>query len=125
MSEITVHPITPDLVRAMNEANAADHGHCAPFATHVFVKDGQVVGAVALFAQCLTFWAQSTKLSKREAVTMAQQARDMGLKYLPNFLIACSPDSPYQPLMEGLGFRRVGNADFFEVANVQPPKPSQ
>lgn len=100
----------------MKEASAGDHGHCAPLATHVFLRGAEVIGAVALFAPTLTFWAHSSKLSKREAIYLAQTARQMGIDRAPDFLTACSPDSPYHHLMPSLGFRRLGNADYFEVA---------
>lgn len=112
---IRIELLTPELRAMMEQASAADHGHCAPLATHVFLKSDQVVGAVALFAPTLTFWAQSTGLTRREAVYMAQTSRALGLTRQAQFLVACSPESPYHPIMPHLGFQRLGNADYFEV----------
>lgn len=114
------------MTEALHRAADGDGGHGAPpFATHVFARgdtlgghsfDPEIVGATALFAPTALFWGHSSKLSKREAVMLAMSARDAGLQLRERFLVACSPTSPYHGIMPRLGFKRLGNADYYEVS---------
>lgn len=109
---IIITPLTPDLQPAMLAASAADHGHCAPLATHVFLQGRQVVGAAALCAPTAMFWAHS-QLHARESIDLARRCTAAALAEHKNFLCACSLDSPFWELMPRFGYRRLGNADFF------------
>lgn len=114
---VLIQPLTPALHPAMLAASATDGGHHAPLATHVFTRAGEVVGAAALCSPVLFFWAHSTALHRRESLDLAKRCKAQAVKqYQHNFLSTCSPDSPFYPLMPGLGFTRLGNADFYAPA---------
>jgi hypothetical protein len=106
-------PLTPALAEEMRRASAADGGHHAPMASHVFTRARQVVGATAIFAPLYTFWA-GTKLFPRESLAMVEASLSAADQQRADYLAACSVDSPFHPLMPRLGFRLVGNADIFQ-----------
>lgn len=109
--------LTPELTPMLERASMEDKGHGPPpFPSHVFLKDSEVVGAMSLFAPTVCFWAHTSRLRKREALFMAQHGRELALARQPNFLVACCLDSPFYPVMPALGFRRLANADYFDVA---------
>lgn len=99
----------------MLAASAEDGGHCAPMANHVFVRDGEIVGAAAILASVFTFWAHSKKLRARESFDLIARTKVMCGGF-GTHLTACATNSPFFPLMERLGYRRLGAADFFEPA---------
>lgn len=111
---LNIVPLSPEMEYAMTAASAEDGGHCAPLATHVFLRDLEIVGAAALCAPVITFWAHSKKLHPRESLELAQRCTAKAGELHKHFLAACSPDSPFWHLMPKLGYRRIGNADFFQ-----------
>lgn len=107
--------LTPELREQMRIASETDRGHHAPFATHAFTRAGAVVGAAAIFAPIMTFWAHSTLLSARESFQAIHHAQNLAeAKALP-YGVLCSPDSPFFPLMKHCGYERIGNADLFST----------
>jgi len=104
----------PGLRELMLNASHRDGGHHAPLATHVFLRNGfEVVGACGIAVPTLTFWAATTA-TPRESWEMTTLANARALALHEKFLCPCATDSPFLPLMAKLGYRRLGNADFFE-----------
>jgi len=112
---ITMQPLGEDLVARMLAAQREDNGHCAPMATHVFLRDTEVVGAAAICAPAITFWASSHKLSPRESIELVRRTQQAASGRHQKFLCLCSNDSPFFPLMPRFGFRLLGTADVFEM----------
>ena len=110
---LSIQSLTPEL-RALERAASQANGHSAPLATHAFLRSGEVVGATALFAPCLTFWAHSEKLHARESFELIRRVRSVATSTVPSYITLCCLDSPFYPFMTKLGFTRLGNADVFQ-----------
>ena len=113
--EIFNVPVTSANAIALADACARDGGHCAPLATTIFQRDGEIIGAAGVFAPSLTFWAR-TDLCPRESVDLVFRAKAAADERRTSYLCLCSPESPFRRLMPRFGFNFLGNADFFEVA---------
>ena len=110
---IDILPIDAQRHQRMVQASIEDHGHSAPFATHVFERAGEIVGATSLFAPTQTFWAHSTKMHARESIEVIRRCR--AAVSGKHYLVLCAPESPFHPLMEKLGHQRLGNVDVYHI----------
>ena len=113
---VCMMPLDERLRLDMEEAIRSDEGHHAPLATHAFTRGGEVIGAVALLAPTLTFWAHRLKCSPRESFECIKLCTHAADQLNGVHLCTCSADSPFFPLMERIGYRRLGNIDVFQRA---------
>ena len=104
----------PDLQAAI----ASDHGHHAPLASHVFLRGEEIVGAAALCAPAITFWAHSKRCGPRDSFDLVLQAQTEAANRHEKFLCLCAADSPFRPHMGRFGFQCLGNADVFQMQRI-------
>lgn len=109
---ITLAPIQSPAMREAMQLASAEDGHCAPMATHVFLRGQTVVGAAGIFAPVLTFWAHTKRMHARDTVEVVRAIQ----KGAPPHLCACSEESPFFGIMDRFGYRHLGPAHFFEFA---------
>lgn len=110
---LNMEPVTTANASELEFATDAD-GHCAPLATHLWRREGKVVGACGVFAPLATFWAH-TQLSPRESIALVEEFKALADGRGVTYLTACSPESPFQLLMPRFGFRRLGSLDFYDA----------
>lgn len=112
---VIIEPVTPQNVIELAIANGNDSGHCAPLATNLWRREGRIVGACGVFAPTLTFWAD-THLNARDSLTLVEEAKALADNRKVKYLVCCSKESPFHPLMPKFGFRWLGAADYYDVA---------
>lgn len=97
------------LVEQLRTAAAADD-HAVLFPTHVFVKDGQIVGYASIATMpVINFWADSTKLHAAESIKMIEQAEAVCSHHgLRSVVVPCAENSPFAQHMERLGYTKLG-----------------
>ncbi len=102
----------------LREACLVGDGHIVPpAASHLFRKQGEIVGAVSLFTPVAMFWAHSQKLKPVESFELVKRCQAMASLRNPNYYVACSAESPFRPAMEKhFGYRLIGGVEVFEVA---------
>lgn len=99
-----------DLDRVRSAAAADEHVAIAP--THIVERDGLIVGYCSIGAiPVVNAWLHSKIVHPRESVyllnTAEAVAHAMGAQRI---LMPCSPNSPFHPHMERLGYRVLGDA---------------
>lgn len=97
------------LVEALVNAAARDN-HIVMGATHVMVRGGKPIGYLSLGGQMtVQCWFDSTVKNPRHSKDMIRHGetllRNSNVK---NYVVCCSPDSPFAPNMERLGFTKLG-----------------
>jgi hypothetical protein len=93
-------------------AAAARDGHRVIAATHVLKRGDEVVGYASLGRQQLFFaWLDSRKLSVFESFRAWHQAEQLAAG--KGLCLAVSPDSPFIPFVERMGYERLGPAVLF------------
>jgi hypothetical protein len=111
---LSIKALTPPL-RAATAAALHDDGQRDDLRpTHCFTRDGDVVAAVSLFAPIAMFWAHSKRMNPRESFETVRRCHALAMDARPDYLVVCWKTSPFHPLMERLGYRKLGGADFFE-----------
>ena len=114
---ITQLPLWPVVRPLSNQAEleelqaAADRDkHQVLFPTHIVRKAGEIVGYASVCAAPIMFvWLDSKRVKTRETLMLLalgeNLARAKGVQIL---LMPCAEDSPFSPLMTGMGFEIVG-----------------
>jgi hypothetical protein len=120
---IAMEPLDGGLIPRMLAAQMEDNGHCAPLATHVFIRNAEVVGAAAICAPAITFWASSFRVSPRESIELVRRTQLEASRNHKKFLCLCQTDSPFYPLMARFGFKLLGTADVFEMDSISANAP--
>jgi hypothetical protein len=106
----------PRLQRVTNDSQfneavsaAAKDGHGLVGLTHTVVKGGEVVGAFNIGGLPLVSMWLSEAVSPRESFHLINAVENVcagqGVK---QGLVAVSPDSPFAPVMERLGYENMG-----------------
>ena len=116
---ITIENLSPAWLPDLIAAQHSDDGHCAPLATHVFIRGSEVVGAAGIGVPTITFWAHRARLCPRESLDLVFRTQTTAAKSHEKFLCLCQQESPFHPLMSRFGFERLGTADVFQM-----PRPS-
>jgi len=108
------HPANPELLRALVETAAAD-GHNVFGATHLITKRGQIAGYMSLGMIPTVHTWFSTKLLKASdsLLTIKAAENQLALTSVPGVIIPVSPDSPFHPVMERMGYKKLYSADLF------------
>jgi hypothetical protein len=112
--EILMTPLTPAMEYPLRLASVEDDGHQAPLATHVFTREGKVVGSAGLCVPSITFWAHSKELHARESLELLKRCQIAAAVQHRAFLGLCSVDSPFHSLVSRFGWKKLGNADVFQ-----------
>ena len=83
--------------------------------THAVVKNGEIVGAVSVNVNCGSWWMHKTKTRKYDTLSTLQCLDTLMLdRGINKYYMPCLDSSPYYPLMERGGFRKlVGNWGIF------------
>ena len=110
---IDIQPIREEnkLSQVIDAMKKADDGVSNP--THAVLKDGRIVGAFSFNNVCLQFWLNeecNSRDSLLAGICMNAMAQDRGIE---SYVIPCRKESPYYPLMERLGYRKIENVDLF------------
>ncbi len=102
----------------LHTACAVQDGHIVPpGATHMFRRDGQIVGAVSLFTPVAMFWAHTRLMTPHESLDLVNECKAMANSWNPDYLVACSAESPFRPHMEKrFGFKLIGGVEVFQGA---------
>ena len=97
---------------ALLHAAMEDH-HRVIAPTHVVLRgEEEVVGYASLGGQALFFaWLDSRKLSAHESFRAWRQAEEVA--HGRGLCLAVSPDSPFLPFVERMGYERLGPAVLF------------
>jgi hypothetical protein len=106
---------TKDDLRRIENAAAAD-GHLAPGTSH-FIQDerGEVRGAASLGGvTCLLFWSH-TQNDKLTSIHFANAMRDMARATGKPVLLPCTKTSPFNPLLPGFGFKKLGEVEIWQL----------
>jgi len=101
---------TADEFQRLKDAAAADN-HRIVLATHLIQKDGEIVGYGSVNgAPLVNVWLDSRKVEALESVRLLRRLTD-GLSFTGarNVLMPCGENSPFYPVMEKLGFERLGS----------------
>lgn len=110
-----MRPIEEDDWKVLRELAGADnHEVIAP--THVFVKDGQIVGCASIGAVVLLLpWFHTQKCGARDSLYFINQMENLLANMMPanGPGLVCVPvvaDSPFQAHIEKLGYVNAGPA---------------
>lgn len=108
-----LRPILPEELEALRASAEADqHAVIAP--THVFVKDGEVIGYASLAAVPLLLpWFHSEKCKAADSVYFINVMENLLASMLsPDghgmIAVPVAAESPFQPCIEKLGYTRAG-----------------
>lgn len=106
-----------DLVRVTSVAEleelkerAAEDQHRVVLATHLVRKDGKIVGYGSIApAPIVNVWLDSKRVEAIESARLLRRLTD-GLSFsgARHVLMPCADSSPFYPVMEKLGFERLG-----------------
>ena len=106
--------INKEMLDIVNQAAKEDQeGLLNP--THAVVKNGEIVGAVSINVNCGSWWMNKTKTRKYDTLATLQCLDTLMLdRGINKYYMPCLDTSPYYPLMERGGFRKlIGNWGFF------------
>ena len=94
---------------ALNAAARADN-HIALFPTHAVWKGGKIVGYGSINATpMVNVWLSSKDLGPRDSVQLLGVAEALASNAgLSQIIMPCADSSPFFPMMEKLGFTRLG-----------------
>ena len=92
-------------------ARAANHVCFDP--THAIWKGGNIVGHFSICAMPVIMGHLTKSLSPREAFTLISVAEDIASQQFNHVYFPVGKESPFHPLMEGLGFRNQLSVDMF------------
>lgn len=104
-----IMPLRAEDVKPLKEVAKADN-HTLLFPTHVIRRSGEVVGYCSMGGMpILNTWVHSERVRARESAMLLNVAENVmratGSKAV---VTPCSADSPFFPLMEKLGYSRMG-----------------
>lgn len=100
---------TKDELQRLVEAAKADD-HRVVLATHVVEKDGKIVGYGSINgAPLVNLWLDSKAVSPADTARLFRRLTD-GLSFqgARHMLMPCAENSPFAPMMGGMGFERLG-----------------
>jgi hypothetical protein len=109
---------TPEWKAAMHtlvEAAKADN-HDVMFATHLIIKNDEIVGYMSICATpFVSTWFDSKKLKVFDTMRAIDQAeaimRHLGVKH---YVTPCAETSPLRGLMEKMGHEKTGETTLFK-----------
>lgn len=96
-------------LEALERAAAADnHSVLAP--THLVVRGGDIVGYASIGGiPILNVWVDSQRVKARESAYLLNAAENVAAATgVRRILLPCSQESPFHPLIEKLGYTRLG-----------------
>jgi hypothetical protein len=91
-------------------AVAAEDGHSVVGATHLLTKNGKITGYASLGGiPLMNVWLDSKQMGALDSMLLLRDAEailaDRGHH---QYLMPCTVESPFNPHMERLGFKRLG-----------------
>lgn len=100
-------------LEALAAAAKADD-HDVLFPTHIARKDGEIVGYASIGALALVnVWAHSQRLRARESLTLLNLVENVAHALGQRTVcMPCAEQSPFRPLLPGLGYKNLGSASF-------------
>lgn len=114
--EIFTQDFTPEMLPELTRACLEEDKHPLPIGpTHVFRRDGRIVGAASVFSPVADFWAHSTALHARESADLISRAKQLASSIQPHYCVLCSSTSPFAPHMSRFGFNRLGSCEVWEM----------
>jgi len=109
-TSIRVRPLkTQAEFDALDQAAKADN-HIALYPTHAVWKSGEIIGYGSINATpMVNVWLHSQKLGPRDSVQLLGVAEALAANAgLSQIIMPCAQNSPFFPMMEKLGFSRLG-----------------
>lgn len=110
-----LRPVRPgDMEELQRLAREDRHELIAP--SHVFVKDGELVGCASLAQIPLVLpWFHTTKCKAADSLYMINQMENLMANLMPPgqdlVCVPCVKDSPFQPHMKRLGYVDAGTVN--------------
>jgi hypothetical protein len=100
----------PQVLAALHE-KAADDDHMVIAPTHVMVKGGEIIGYLSLAGMPMVHaWFDSGHKHVNDSLKMIEHGETV-LRANPQvrqYTICCAEESPFSPLMPGMGFKKLG-----------------
>lgn len=111
MHEIQSQGEFQELVLAANK----DH-HDVVFPSHIFRKNGELIGYAGIFSTpVLMWWVDSQKGKARDTLELLKEVEDLAkTKGINRYVTICSEDSPYFKHMGRLGYTEMGQTVMFQ-----------
>ena len=95
-----------DQLRRVREI-AQYEGHACFDPTHAIWKDGDIVGHFSIGAMPIVMGHLPNGMSPRDSFNLISVAEDIAASQFRHVYFPVSKESPFNPLMEGLGFRQL------------------
>jgi len=107
--QLSLRPVLAEDLAGLDAAAKAD-AHCVMYPTHVARVGGEIAGyASALNTPLLNCWLSSKVLNPRASLMLLQMGEalcaDKGARTV---VVPCAAESPFNPLMEKMGFAKLG-----------------
>jgi hypothetical protein len=109
-NSIRVRPIGSQAEFDHLVANAKTDDHVVLFPTHAVWKGGEIVGYGSINATpIVNVWLHSEKIGPRDSVQLLGVAEALATTQgLKQIIMPCAENSPFYPMMDKLGFHRLG-----------------
>lgn len=102
-----VAPVDITSLQVLESAAAMDD-HVVIDPTHIVIKAGQVVGYISARAT-VHWWMHSKKCGPRDSLAVMHALETLLRNHgLEEYVILCSANSPYHPLMQRMGYQHLG-----------------
>jgi hypothetical protein len=113
MSAIITPIKATDIDELRKRAALDNHGVWYP--THLIKKDGEISGYVSVCTTpIVNVWLDSKKLVARDSVQLLNTLENvMRMTGRQDYVMPCSPDSPFFPNMQRLGYSVMGENVWF------------
>ena len=104
-----VRPARLEDLPALQQA-AAEDDHCVIAPTHLILKDSEIVGYMSICATpVVNAWVSTKKVKARDSITLLSVAESLAeSKGEKRVILTCAQGSPFYPLMERFGYKRLG-----------------
>jgi hypothetical protein len=104
------------------QAAAKADGHAVPYASHMLVDDGKVVGGASLGTMpTVNLWAATEGVGPRDMLAFWQQIEAvLSHQRLASVVVVCSDTSPLKPYLERFSDRKLGNFALYHVSLEAP-----
>lgn len=95
------------------EDHAAEDNHIVIGASHVFRKEGEIVGYCSV-GHTIHWWMHTAKCGARDSISAITQMeailRDRGIQ---EYHMLCATESPYTQYLEKIGFEKLGTTTVY------------
>lgn len=109
-SALRVRPIGSQSEFDQLVVSAKADDHVVLFPTHAVWKNGEIVGYGSINATpMVNVWLDSKRIGPRDSVQLLGVAEALAATQgLKQIIMPCAENSPFFPMMEKLGFKRLG-----------------